>query len=56
MGKNKSLVLEPYKQYLKIKKVDFGLVVEVDFIDSMVNSFLMLLGIGLGNNRMACFT
>ncbi len=50
--KSKVSMLGQYKQSLKIKKVDFGLAAEVDFINTMVNPFLMLQRMGLGNNRL----
>ena len=50
-------MLGQYKQFLKIKKVNFGLAAEVDFIDTMVNPYLpdrqafsTLQKMDLGNN------
>jgi hypothetical protein len=45
-----NIMLGPYKQFLKIKMVDLGLVAEVDFIAMMVNPFLMLRRMDLENN------
>jgi hypothetical protein len=48
--RSKVSLLGQYKQFLKIKKVDFGLVVLVDFIDAVVSPFLMLQRMVLGNS------
>ena len=40
--KSKVSVLGQYKRFMKIKKVDSGLAAAADFIDMMVNPFLML--------------
>lgn len=45
-------MLRPYKPFLKIMRVDFGLVAEVDFMDTMENPFLMLQRMDLGNNNI----
>ena len=45
-------MLWQYKQFLKIRKVDFGLAAEVDFIATMVNPLLMSQRMDLGINKI----